>query len=100
MLGDTNSPFADSGRFPYRGLLMCEHEAMGVFHRFHAVYVGRTGVFVAVDHLRRTGRLSEEELVLYALVDDWLGKTFPILRFTMTGTPQGLSLGSKVPLKI
>lgn len=91
MLGDTNSPFADSGRFPYRGLLMCEHEAMGVFDRFHAVYVGRTGVpvgvFVAVDHLRRTGRLSEEELVLYALVDDWLRKTFPILRFTMTGIP-------------
>jgi hypothetical protein len=45
------------------------------------------GVFVAVDHLRRTGRLSEEELVLYALVDDWLRKTFPILRFTMTGIP-------------
>jgi hypothetical protein len=34
MLGDTNSPFADSGRFPYRGLLMCGHEAMGVFIDF------------------------------------------------------------------
>lgn len=50
-----------------------EHKTMGVFQRFHAGYVGRTGVpvgvFVAVDHLRRTGRLSEEEIVLYAVIE-------------------------------
>jgi hypothetical protein len=58
-----------------------EHKAMGVFQRFHADYVGRTGVsvgiFVAVDHLRRTGRLSEEEIVLYAVVDDWFQENLP-----------------------
>jgi hypothetical protein len=54
---------------------------MGVFQRFHACYVGRTGapvgVFVAVDHLRRTGRLSEEEIVHYAFVDAWFQENLP-----------------------
>jgi hypothetical protein len=54
---------------------------MGEFQRFHAGYVGRTGVpvgvFVAVDHLRRTGRLSEHEIVLYALIDDWFQQNLP-----------------------
>ncbi|WP_458110993.1 hypothetical protein M1D88_11350 [Arthrobacter sp. R1-13] len=54
---------------------------MGNFQRFHANYVGRTGVgvgvFVAVDHLRRTGRLSEQEIVLHALTDDWFQQNLP-----------------------
>ena len=54
---------------------------MGAFQRFHAGYVGRTGVpvgvFVAVDHLRRTGRLSQEETVLYALIDNWFQENLP-----------------------
>ncbi|MFX1821864.1 hypothetical protein PV768_18955 [Pseudarthrobacter sp. CC4] len=43
---------------------------MAKFQRFQSDYVGRTGafvgIFVAVDHLRRTGRLSENEITLYA----------------------------------
>jgi hypothetical protein len=58
-----------------------EPEAAGVFQRFHAGYVGRTGVpvgvFVAVDHLRRTGRLSEEEIIAYAFADAWFQENLP-----------------------
>ncbi|MGN7200411.1 hypothetical protein [Arthrobacter sp. SAFR-044] len=54
---------------------------MAIFQRFQAKYVGRTGapvgVFVAVDHLRRTGRLSEEEIYRYALADAWFQENLP-----------------------
>ncbi|MDI2036358.1 hypothetical protein [Paenarthrobacter nitroguajacolicus] len=54
---------------------------MGAFQRFHAGYVGRTGVavgvFVAVDHLRRAGKLSEQEIVLYAMTDVWFQENLP-----------------------
>ena len=62
-------------------VLAWEHEGMGDFQRFHADYVGRTGapvgIFVAVDHLRRTGRLSKEEIVLYAFADAWFQENLP-----------------------
>jgi hypothetical protein len=54
---------------------------MAAFQRFHAMYVGRTGapvgVFVAVDHLRRTGRLTDDEVLEYALADDWFQQNLP-----------------------
>ena len=54
---------------------------MANFQRFQANYVGRTGapvgVFVAVDHLRRTGRLSEGEITRYALTDAWFQENLP-----------------------
>jgi hypothetical protein len=46
-----------------------------IFVRLQAPYRGRTGVevgiFVAVDHLRRADRLTEDEEELYFDVDDW-----------------------------
>jgi hypothetical protein len=86
---------------------------MGVFQRFHACYVGRTGapvgVFVAVDHLRRTGRLSEEEIVHYAFVDGqrsfsadpgevvyedrWQVGVVPSVKFAMTPLPYPGTMG-------
>jgi hypothetical protein len=66
---------------------------MGEFQRFHASYVGRTGVpvgvFVAVDHLRRTGRLSEKEIVLYALTDQWFQQNLPNPPFYDDGNSVG-----------
>jgi hypothetical protein len=49
--------------------------------RFQALYRGRLGVevgiFVAVDHLRRADRLTEEEEELYFDVDDWFKVHLP-----------------------
>jgi len=54
---------------------------MTSFQRFQAKYVGRTGapvgVFVGVDHLRRAGRLSEKEIICYALADAWFQQNLP-----------------------
>ncbi|MFF1251675.1 hypothetical protein ACFVYC_04165 [Pseudarthrobacter sp. NPDC058329] len=47
------------------------------------------GVFVAVDHLRRTARLSDEEVVRYALADDWFQKNLPIPPFYDDGNSVG-----------
>lgn len=63
------------------------------FQRFQAKYVGRTGapvgVFVAVDHLRRTGRLSEEEIVCYAVADAWFQENLPNPPFYEDGNSIG-----------
>jgi hypothetical protein len=49
--------------------------------RLQATYIGRLGVevgiFVAVDHLRRTDRLSVDEENLYFDVDDWFQASLP-----------------------
>lgn len=54
---------------------------MGPFSRYHATYVGRlgveVGVFVAVDHLRRAGRLRSADLALYLDMDDWFREALP-----------------------
>lgn len=66
---------------------------MGNFQRFHANYVGRTGVgvgiFVAVDHLRRTGRLSDDEILVYALTDEWFQQNLPNPPFYEDGNSIG-----------
>lgn len=77
---------------------------MGVFERFHTGYVGQTGVpvgvFVAVDHLRRTGRLSEEEIVLYAVVDDWFQENLPNPSFYDDGNSIGAVTWFRQPVKV
>ncbi|OAE00569.1 hypothetical protein [Arthrobacter sp. OY3WO11] len=66
---------------------------MTVFLRFQTKYVGRTGapvgVFVAVDHLRRTGRLSEEEITCYAVADAWFQENLPNPPFYEDGNSIG-----------
>ena len=66
---------------------------MASFQRFQAKYVGRTGapvgVFVAVDHLRRTGRLSEEEVACYAVADAWFQENLPNPPFYEDGNSIG-----------
>ncbi len=51
------------------------------FVRFQSAYRGRLGVevgiFVAVDHLRRADRLTEEEEELYFDIDDWFKAQLP-----------------------
>jgi hypothetical protein len=66
---------------------------MANFQRFQSDYVGRTGalvgVFVAVDHLRRTGRLSEKEITVYALTDAWFQENLPNPPFYADGNSIG-----------
>jgi hypothetical protein len=51
------------------------------YSRIHADYVGRlgveVGVFVAVDHLRRAGLLSDAQESLYLDIDDWFREALP-----------------------
>lgn len=63
---------------------VCEPPTMrsaGKFVRLHATYRGRlgieVGIFVAVDHLRRADRLSEDEEELYFDIDDWFNANLP-----------------------
>lgn len=66
---------------------------MAFFSRFSAGYVGRTGVpvgvFVAVDHLRRTGNLDEEDIVRYAFADAWFQENLPNPPFYDDGNSLG-----------
>lgn len=61
--------------------------------RLQATYRGRLGVevgiFVAVDHLRRAGRLSEEDEELYFDVDDWFEAELPNPPFYADGNTIG-----------
>jgi len=63
------------------------------FVRFQALYRGRLGVevgiFVAVDHLRRAERLTEDEEELYFDVDDWFQIHLPNPPFYEAGNPKG-----------
>ena len=47
------------------------------------------GIFVAVDHLRRAGRLSEEEEELYFAIDDWFNAELPNPPFYADGNTVG-----------
>lgn len=51
------------------------------FSRLQVRYVGRVGVpvgiFVAVDHLRRAGRLSDADELAYFDTDDWFRAELP-----------------------
>jgi len=63
------------------------------FVRLQALYRGRlgveVGVFVAVDHLRRADRLTEDEEELYFDVDDWFQVHLPNPPFYDDGNPKG-----------
>jgi hypothetical protein len=63
------------------------------FVRLQATYRGRLGVevgiFVAVDHLRRAERLTEDEEELYFDVDDWFQIHLPNPPFYDGGNPTG-----------
>ena len=67
--------------------------AMTGFQRFQTKYVGRTGapvgVLVAVDHLRRTGRLLEKEITCYAVADAWFQENLPNPPFYADGNSIG-----------
>lgn len=51
------------------------------FERVHTDYNGRlgvpVGVFVAVDHLRRAGRLTADDEALWLAIDDWFVAHLP-----------------------
>jgi hypothetical protein len=63
------------------------------FVRLQASYRGRLGVevgiFVAVDHLRRADRLTEDEEELYFDVDDWFTVHLPNPPFYEDGNTVG-----------
>ncbi|HZU74888.1 MAG TPA: hypothetical protein VE990_19170 [Acidimicrobiales bacterium] len=67
--------------------------ATGRYVRLQARYRGRLGVevgiFVAVDHLRRAGRLSVEEEQLYFDIDDWFNENLPNPPFYEDGNTVG-----------
>lgn len=61
--------------------------------RLQARYYGRIGVevgiFVAVDHLRRAGRLTPSEELLYVDIDDWFETNLPNPPFYEDGNTVG-----------
>jgi hypothetical protein len=63
------------------------------FVRLQATYRGRLGVevgiFVAVDHLRRADRLSDEDEELYFDIDDWFEAALPNPPFYADGNTIG-----------
>ncbi len=63
------------------------------FVRLQATYRGRLGVevgiFVAVDHLRRADRLTEDEEELYFDIDDWFEVNLPNPPFYADGNSVG-----------
>ncbi len=74
----------------------------GGYQRIQARYVGRVGVevgiFVAVDHLRRAGRLSEAEIETYLDIDDWFREHLPEPPFYSDGNSIGGVTWFKRPL--
>lgn len=71
------------------------------FVRLQATYRGRLGVevgiFVAVDHLRRADRLTEEEEELYFEIDDWFKAQLPDPPFYEDGNTIGAVTWFKRP---
>jgi hypothetical protein len=63
------------------------------FVRLHAPYRGRlgieVGIFVAIDHLRRADRLTEDEEELYFDIDDWFKVHLPNPPFYDDGNTAG-----------
>ena len=70
--------------------------------RIQATYCGRlgveVGVFVAVDHLRRAGRLSPEQVSTYLDIDDWFDEFLPEPDFYRDGNSVGAVTWFKTPL--
>jgi FMN phosphatase YigB (HAD superfamily) len=70
--------------------------------RIQATYRGRLGVevgiFVAVDHLRRAGVLTEGELAAYLDVDDWFQEYLPNPDFYADGNTIGAVTWFKAPV--
>ena len=63
------------------------------FVRLQAIYCGRLGVevgiFVAVDHLRRADRLTQDEEELYFDIEDWFNGSLPNSPFYEDGNSVG-----------
>ncbi|MFI6826740.1 HAD family hydrolase [Kribbella sp. NPDC050241] len=74
----------------------------GTYLRVQARYRGRLGVevglFVAVDHLRRAGRLTDEQVALYLDIDDWFLEYLPEPGFYADGNTAGAVTWFKTPL--
>jgi len=74
----------------------------GSYQRLQATYRGRlgvgVGVFVAVDHLRRAGRLTAEQEALYLDIDDWFHEHLPEPDFYADGNSVGAVTWFKTPL--
>lgn len=72
------------------------------FRRTQARYCGRlgveVGVFVAVDHLRRAGQLSEHEIAAYLNIDDWFHENLPEPTFYADGNTIGAITWFKEPI--
>lgn len=70
--------------------------------RVQARYRGRlgvqVGVFVAVDHLRRAGRLTAEQEATYLDIDDWFQQHLPNPDFYSDGNTIGAVTWFKVPV--
>lgn len=72
------------------------------FCRVQAKYFGRlgveVGVFVAVDHLRRAGKLSADEIATYLDIDDWFNEHLPEPGFYEDGNSIGAATWFKTPI--
>lgn len=75
---------------------------MARYQRIHVSYNGRlgvpVGVFVAVDHLRRAGRLSPDDEALWLTVDDWFIANLPEPPQYSDGNTAGVVTWFKPPL--
>lgn len=82
----------------------CEAGATAKFLRIHATYCGRlgveVGVFVAVDHLRRAGYLTTDEIATYLDVDDWFKVHLPQPTFYGDGNSIGAITWFKSPMRV
>lgn len=78
-----------------------ETATAGRYLRIQARYCGRLGVevgiFVAVDHLRRAGRLTPDELDTYLDIDDWFHEHLPEPSFYEDGNTIGAVTWFKNP---
>jgi FMN phosphatase YigB (HAD superfamily) len=75
-----------------------------IYLRLQASYRGRlgvgVGVFVAVDHLRRAGRLTAEQEALYLDIDDWFQEHLPNPDFYADGNTIGAVTWFKTPVPV
>lgn len=76
-------------------------ESRKSFVRLQATYRGRLGVevgiFVALDHLRRADRLTQDEEELYFEIDDWFRAQLPNPPFYENGNTIGAVTWFKRP---